>query len=240
MYDLLPIDDLERYKALADVTVHNRFQPHTKGDGVQLALTTFTRLPAATSCPVVLVGTALEVVQHLEAPVYRAPHWSSHAVVGWALSEVWRRSEPGRPLHVAGRGQIAETARRWWRRYARESGLTDDPRQAGAVIVATPATEVPGVALLNGDRMVLVSVTRRPWPWALVEWALDTGHALEAVFDVPPRGWHARPGLAISGHMAWAGHRAAERRQRVVEQVLRLATEGRLDELPRVRTRAAA
>lgn len=238
MYDVLPIDNLERYQALAEVTVHNRFRPHTKAEGVQLALTTFSRLPTATACPVVLVGTALEVVQHLGAPVYRAPHWSAHAVAAWALGELASRCPVLEPVHVAGRGQIAQVARRWLRRYW-PGGLTDDAPHAHGVIVATPATERPSNALLNGRGAVVVSVTRNPWPWDLVTWALDTGNVQEAVFDVPPRGWVARPGFQISGHSAWAGHRSAERRQAVVERVLRLALEGKLSDLPRVRTRAA-
>lgn len=239
LYDRLPIDYVELYRAIADVVLCTRYRPHTKvaPDAVAV-LTTWTRPPTVTTCPVVLMSSGLEVVQHLGVsgvPVYRGPSWSSHAVAGWAISEMLRRADPALPIAVAGRGPIAVLIRRYLRRHW-AAGLANT-REAGGLILATPATEQPPIGWLEGRGQVVVSVTHRPWPWLAMRWALDTGRVAQAVVDVAPRDWKPDPRVALTGHSAWDGHRSAERRQRAVTDVLRMIAEDRLDTLPLIRTR---
>lgn len=240
LYDLLPLDDLPRYRSLADVTTHNRFRPAP--DDVDLVLVTHTRIPKRTVAPVVLVGTALEVVRHLSGPVYRAPHWSAHAVAHYAVEHLLADGDRIRPVLVVGVGRIAALLRRWCRRYWPGGLARATSRSAGSIVLATPATDPPGShdhALHRaGAGALLVSVARgQPVGPTLLADMLAGGHLARAVVDV---GYRDVPGVIQTGHSAWLGHRSAQRRQSVVVQVIGLAATGRLTDLRRLATGGTA
>jgi hypothetical protein len=240
-YDRLSIDDMASYRELADIRVHSRFRPIRDYD-YDLVLVTHTRIAGALRMPVVLVGTATEITTNLAALKYRGPSWATHAVAAHALRCLQAgMASPFRPISVVGRGPIAKLCARWARRYW-PAGVTQNTMLAGGIILATPASSErylfdDSLDVLSST--VLVSVARgEPVSERAVNRALDAGHLRAAYLDIAPR-WASRPGVVLTGHRAWDGHRSAERRQRAIRHVLALANEGRLDELRRIDTTTA-
>lgn len=230
MYDVLPIDDLDRYRATgADIIRGTRFTGHDQAVRLapDLIITTYTR-PPDIGVPIVNAGSHARHLKGIAAPVTHLTPWSTHDVAAYTVSALCEHADPRKPVAVIGVGRIGRRVARWLRRNGWEVWLEHHHSvmpwgwdRLGAVTLHLADGQgwlEPFVEHLH--EAVLVNTAYGPLIGrSAIERGLRRGYLSRVITDVGPTVDDRR--VTVTPHIAWQGATSARLRPQYIEEALR-------------------
>lgn len=237
LYDRLPYDDIEAYRAVAYVQLATRFQPARAG--LDLILTTYTRPPLVPGAVVVTLGShTRNLAPGPDVWRVRRP-WATHDTARWALARIVANLD-GRPVAVIGGGRVGSLVAAGLRRQGCDVDVVHHDRVAAnvtaryGVVSLHLSAAVPWLATwlrLQSGAVVVNSAWPGLLPYGPAAQLQARGCISRYVIDggaKPPDGadW-----VDWTGHVAWQGPRSLVLRPRCVLAVLAAAKAGRLDDV---------